>query len=493
MSVSVKVNNVVIDNHIQGGFKVPAVKRLRDWSPVAEGFQLVWSANGPAPVKQQLVEVLVDGVEQYLGYIEDFTRNHRDETWQVEVLHWLLKLDNYDLQWNTLHSRLIDTGDGTELIFTADPGTNIITCGDHGLSTGDLIYVRSTSVLPAPLKATQYYSIEYIDINTFKIYGAVLTSVECDITTAGTGTHYLRIPDPHKYMCYQDWDDIAGRTSTTIAWLVQKVFELIGVELDTALVDAEDLYAKTISTPLKWNWNQLVVDENMLYCLNQGAAVYHTVLDVGNDYDKSKITCWEFVQDLFGRLGIALKYVGPIADKKYKLYVQKRLASTFPDFANEPIYDIPDFEKYDYNDRLIISDGQGYSHSRRFPGSGFIRPYYESETPTNVDETGYTRTNKGDHNVSVFNNFQIYLIDVFASSGADYMVLHDPSLHEFYQSAGGSVMTNAVYAAIMNFQQEQIKCPLKLTIPTVKEEYITVDDNGEFSEIIQEVNTLVSG
>jgi hypothetical protein len=72
--------------------------------------------------------------------------------------------------------------------FTVDASTNVFTCSAHGLVEGQIVWVNSTTTLPAPLTAGTDYYVLYLTSSTFKLS---LTSggAEIDITTTGTGTH----------------------------------------------------------------------------------------------------------------------------------------------------------------------------------------------------------------------------------------------------------------------------------------------------------------
>ncbi len=70
--------------------------------------------------------------------------------------------------------------------FTADSGTDVITCTSHGLSNGDMvIFVPGT--LPAPLLGGQIYWVRDATANTFKV-AATETGAAIDLTSNGSGT-----------------------------------------------------------------------------------------------------------------------------------------------------------------------------------------------------------------------------------------------------------------------------------------------------------------
>lgn len=89
-------------------------------------------------------------------------------------------------------------GLGTEVSFTADAGTDALTAVSHGLSAGNIVFVRSTTTLPAGLSANTPYYVINPTTNTFQLSTSSGGSA-VNITDAGTGTHYFsnqfRVPD----------------------------------------------------------------------------------------------------------------------------------------------------------------------------------------------------------------------------------------------------------------------------------------------------------
>jgi hypothetical protein len=80
-------------------------------------------------------------------------------------------------------------GLGAEVAFTANAGTDEIASTAHGLANGTMLFLRSTTTLPAGLSANTPYYVVNQTVNAFKLS---LTSGgdAVDITDTGTGTHY---------------------------------------------------------------------------------------------------------------------------------------------------------------------------------------------------------------------------------------------------------------------------------------------------------------
>lgn len=79
---------------------------------------------------------------------------------------------------------------GNTASFTADAATDVLTRATHGLSNGQTVYVYSTTTLPGGLSANTPYYVLSATTNTFKL-SATRGGTAIDITSAGTGTHYL--------------------------------------------------------------------------------------------------------------------------------------------------------------------------------------------------------------------------------------------------------------------------------------------------------------
>ncbi|MDL5055899.1 hypothetical protein [Geitlerinema calcuttense] len=119
-----------------------------------------------------------------------------------------------------------------------DTGTDEITITAHGLTTGQPIrFTNSGGGLPAPLSAsTVYYAIR-INANVFQVAASVsdaTNGIEIDLTTAGTGSHFLQV--------YVRLNTISG-----ISFLDNGGFQAFATGYPTA--DYNELIAYTASVP----------------------------------------------------------------------------------------------------------------------------------------------------------------------------------------------------------------------------------------------------
>ncbi len=75
--------------------------------------------------------------------------------------------------------------------FTADDGTDTITLTAHGIAEGTALFVKNSGgALPGGLSASTRYYVINATANTFQL-SAILGGSAIDITSAGTGTHYV--------------------------------------------------------------------------------------------------------------------------------------------------------------------------------------------------------------------------------------------------------------------------------------------------------------
>lgn len=132
--------------------------------------------------------------------------------------HWSLITQNSD-------------GQASAKDFTADAGTDELTAASaHGLQTGQIVQVSTTTTLPDPLAVTTDYYVIVVDTTKFKLATTLanaLAGTEIDITDAGTGTHtetpatwgvalkvqYANRKDK-RYLVEADWFDMASGSLT---------------------------------------------------------------------------------------------------------------------------------------------------------------------------------------------------------------------------------------------------------------------------------------
>lgn len=498
MSVEIRVNNVNRYAHLKNSSLIPVAFRNRDWTAVFKDISLRFGKKIPAaPATNQSIVIGVDGSYHYLGYI---TRSRfepdRDE-WIVEATHYLKKLEKHRINKSTLHSTLNKTADfSAGNIFYAEPDNDrIVTATEHGLADGDAIQFKNENgELPGPLRDDKYYYVRVVDAYTLKLYEThsdyIIPEPPVNIQDYGSGEHFWAYADFGKYIGQVNAADQLA--ATTIKWLVEKMFEKIGVVLNTSQIDDVIFHKFDISSvTYEWKWNQIYIDENMLYNLNQHVAITPNNITPGSKYEENEINFLEFILDLFGKLGIAIKFTGSHTNIEFSLFSQKRNATGVIQPNNEDEFNVDDSDQVKYVDETLLDDQGGYSHSRTYNDN---RALYASQDEQELTEYNFTRVNAGRTRISWINNLRFLLKDQTVNDYSPGQLL-DPNTfgHEFYNIAFYSAIVNQTNS-LLNHYREEIECRdtyLSQAVWTVKELYLDIPRRR--IKIIQEQNLMASG
>jgi len=90
--------------------------------------------------------------------------------------------------------------------FTANAGTDVLTCNAHGLANDERVFVtNSGGALPAGLSADSLYFVANTAANTFQLSSLAGGAGIINFTTNGTGTHSV-----HRSTIPVDWDSGVG-------------------------------------------------------------------------------------------------------------------------------------------------------------------------------------------------------------------------------------------------------------------------------------------
>jgi hypothetical protein len=487
MNITIKIAGVDVSSHVISCGSIPIVKRNRDWQIVTDGFSVEVSKIYTTPIiKGSTVEVFIDGSPVYLGSVLTCKKGADNLSYNVEVTHKLIQLEAKLSQYNNLHTLLNDTSVGTAGVnYSVDVANNYIVKAAHGLALGDRIQFKSDGggTLAGGLEYGHYYWVSVIDSNHFKIYANhgdwIIPNPCVDITSAGVGTTYYSKVTGTELNKYADWSNINYQPTFSLAWLVKKLFQIIGCTLDTSNMDSLAVWSLvTGSTTTLYTWDKLVMSEDMLYCLNQDKANNHIKLDADDttEYKRNKLTCLALLRLFCGTFGINFRYMG---NNVFKIYSQKRHSTTgWSDVTHEDLYNISDSDKLEYESYTIDGDKNGWIRSRKYaPVANYSSEFYEFE----LTEDGIASTNDGNTTLTYVNSLRFFL-----RSATPGEVLAVTSYQ--YEYPIDQVLDNATNALIFNYQYERIVAPINLTIFTVKELNINVDN--QTMEIIQERNNM---
>ena len=297
--------------------------------------------------------------------------------------------------------------------------------GDFGFPFYTIVAFHGSD-LPAPLaENTVYIAAKFEEDAGFVLYSDKLNyylNTRIDITDSGSGEMWFSIVSRFTYMS-QEEDDYHNVSYDTpfvqLRYLIKIIFSIIGIELDTTLIDGI-VYHKFIYT--EWSWSEVYLLTTMLYNINQQAPLKPNLID-SNTPDQ-ELTFLQFIQSIFGKLGINLKYTG---DYTYKLIPQKRDTDYLITPNLENYFVIPDDNKTDYSEDTIEASG-GYIHSRflappnawgyvyddqptRDDGSGNIADdnYYQGDTSEYIASRVGTRYGAGINDIEWYNHLFLFL------------------------------------------------------------------------------------
>lgn len=494
MNICLYYNDVNINDYVINSDLIPIINRNRDWKPNFAGFKFEFSERANIiPQKNDKVEIFVDGVAVYLGFVFDFDYNTENLSNSIQVDHYLQKLNKKTLEYNTLHNLLNYTSNEEWTEFWVNAGTDTITSYSHGIADDGLVRLlfKSTGTLPVGILPNKYYRVRVINEDKFKICDGVENydvPHYVDITSAGTGSHYYSFGDKSKY---NESDGIVDYPIVNLGWLTEKIFSTVDATIDSTDMDDTIIYKTEIGgTDYTFKWREMYVDENMLYCINQSVATNHETLDTGDDYSDNKITLMEFVQELFGMLGITIYYVDTSGGKaNYHLNAQTRNNSGFPQPSSEPFFNIADDNKIKFASKKIFSENTGYLISWKwYTDIYYNRYYYRVTAVTNIEEQGKQGQGPYKSSPGWKSNLVILLADKSSSLPYPRYIGGTFGMANYWLI--GYAMDNIVSAIIYDFYQEKITCPIDLTIKTIKENFI--DISQQTSEITQEKNLLTS-
>ena len=207
MVVSININSVNVDNYVIDSSPVPLYKRNKFYEPVLYGFDLTLS-DGVIPVKGQDVDITIDGTNRFNGFIDKTKYYYDQKVYKIEVLEKLIKLENYLIDYDTLHS-------------------------DLSSSAG-------------------YYN-----------------------------------------------SDSQGYPHVRLDSLLKVMFTKAGLTLDTTELTNDTAFHTYAG--ITWDWIDFIIDENMLYCIDQPYTMNYRVIDATDDNEanqlaNNKVNFLEFIQ-----------------------------------------------------------------------------------------------------------------------------------------------------------------------------------------------------
>jgi hypothetical protein len=543
MSVTIYINTTDVSDYVIDIGDVPYQLRNRNKSLVAEGFSFSLSVNAPAvPANGDTIKVFHNNVIKYVGYAKRPVYNYDADIYDIEVLHWLYKWNDYKIDYDTLHSLLaaLDWASGTA--FTIDENDNILSTG-HGLSANTKLRFKTQGALPTPLTEEGIFYVLTVDADKFQVS---LTAGGAPVgLTGGVGdSKYYTTSSDVSFDNYIP-EDNEGYPFVSISRLIKISIELINAVLDDSDIDVKQYYQKEISAvTYNWTLSQFKIDENMLYALNQNFAANHTIVDNGEN-ENSKITLFELMVFISGIFGLVFELTDD-SPLTYKVYEAEFGTYTISDdnYYSLKRYTDPAVSGYNFKrefntarsvyaaasevdidveivsanftvnaaTNIFTSSSHGLINDQEVTvlSSGILpspltalTPYYVIYIDTNTFKLSETqggseidivtvgsgthtlrnasKVGTGEKSISVFNNFRLLLED--QTGGVPDGEVLDVNTHEWPVS---DMLRNEISAIYTEYDVEEASTDITLSDPTIRQEYLRINDTEEVSVILKE-------
>ncbi|HEY9647558.1 MAG TPA: hypothetical protein V6C88_14375 [Chroococcidiopsis sp.] len=97
------------------------------------------------------------------------------------------------LQWSAAVLMADSVADNSQQITAINPASNALTIPSHGRSNGDEVAITSIDTLASGIPANTVLYVGVTSADTIQLYSDVARTSQVDVTSAGVGTHYLRL------------------------------------------------------------------------------------------------------------------------------------------------------------------------------------------------------------------------------------------------------------------------------------------------------------
>lgn len=191
--------------------------------------------------------------------------------------------------------------------------------------------------------------------------------------------------------------DEYGYPDVGLIHVVKKMFSEVGYTLDVTDVDSEVLLTYDFGGAIgnvNIEYQKLLMDENVMYCINQNVAAYHTKIDdLSYEYNSDKITFFDFVSEVCSILGLGIELTSL---DNYKLIRA----------AGSSNYVVADDDKFSYQSSKV--DGKRTINDLGTSYNLVNRSEYQSTTPTDLT----IRSTKHGSGINRLTNFTIFFTDI---------------------------------------------------------------------------------
>lgn len=339
--------------------------------------------------------------------------------------------------------------------------------------------VNSTIFLTGIIDASLYQTREFVF--NIKIQPSIfsLDKKTLDHTTLhdalATGTNWYE---------YNGYDHYTFPT-VGVLWLAGCLLGLDGLTLDVSAVKDVVIWHAPVSGG-DWDvditYQDLIVDENQLYCVNQNVATFWGEVEtLANNLTQNKITCFHLLSELLSSLGLVLRQIGE---------------SAFELIEPDQKYTIAADSQYDYQDEEFNAEKDTNTIGVSIVYPFITRDKYASNVITDI--TGQMAQGNVEI-ISSLSNLIIYYTDAkkrtnkYADAYASSLCWNVPSASKVVTDPlpapyGMGIFMNTAQRKAMvkinNYQKETITTDYESTDKSVLEH--NADLEWSNSEIVQE-------
>lgn len=391
MSVVYKINSVDVSDYVVSSGNVPFVSRNRDWTITSDGFNFTVSDNiSTAPLVGDIIEVFNNTDEEYLGIVERVIRDYTANRYNVTVAHFFKNgLNNKKVKPSLFRPYLIKTGTPRPVTAvnttTETISTSVLT--SELPSVGAFVYFTVDDVdsdtFPSPLDGITQYQIK--TLSTTGISGSY-TNIDItlnelggtstiNLTGAGTNVN-MGLVDKKKYVQY----DSEGLPSCNVKHLMVALCDYLGFDADTTNIDSL-VFA---SNPAGAKLDDLRMDENMLYAINQNYAVNQTYINENVEASKLQLKAFDILSELMSYFGFYLKYTD--TTNRTFTFFSIPYSGTLMQLSSSPTYSLSDDVVYSKTSETVNReyDFATYTLKARGDGNDIIRSDYNNDTESTL-------------------------------------------------------------------------------------------------------------
>jgi hypothetical protein len=193
-----------------------------------------------------------------------------------------------------------------------------------------------------------------------------------------------------------------GAAVVGIPWMLQCMFQAAGLLLDVSELNETVLFTRQpevypfvgFSPAVAIKYKHLFIIEEMLWCINQGIAVSHELIDQdGQSYNKNKINCFDLIKDIPSYLNFAIRQTGLNTFKAVPFTENSEIA---PELT------------WDYSKTRIRHDFLDSGITTTFSYNPTIGPY--KVYPTVAEIIDYSK-GTGKESITILNNFNVFFSD----------------------------------------------------------------------------------